>query len=171
MDPKFIIKTSMTKEDYKKFLYLATFKQNKIIIPIILIMTLVASIIISLDGSSFKIVKFIILWIVFLVISFIGLIFKIERRNKQRIRTDNTGSFDSINTLKFYDDKISIENESINSRSELRYDMFHILLESSDYYIFYLTANEASLLRKEDIEDKESFKEFISQKFDNIKKI
>ncbi|NMA01341.1 MAG: YcxB family protein, partial [Clostridia bacterium] len=92
-------------------------------------------------------------------------VFKVERRNAQRIKTDKTGAFDSINTLKFYEDRIVFENKELKSTGELKYSQFYALLESKDYFIFYLTVNQASLVRKKDLDDISAFKEFLVKKF------
>ena len=41
--PEIVVNTTMSKEDYRKFLYIATFKRNKIIIPLLVLISLVAS--------------------------------------------------------------------------------------------------------------------------------
>jgi hypothetical protein len=90
----------------------------------------------------------------------------------QRIKTDKTGTFDSVNTLEFYDDRMVAENKELKSTGQLKYDQFYALMESKDYFIFYLTLNQASLVRKKDIDDLDTFKEFIVEKFgDRYKKI
>jgi len=171
-EPKIIINTSMSKEDYRKFLYIATFKKNKIIIPMLALFSLVGGIIISLDGGDLNMKKFIISWILLFALAITIVLFKVERKNAQRIKTDKTGAFDSVNTLKFYDNKIVMENKALKSTGELKYNQFFALMESKDYYIFYLTVNQASLVRKKDIDDINAFKEFIIGKFErNYKKI
>ena len=162
--PKIIINTTMTKEDYRKFLYIATFRRNKAILPLIGLVSMVGGIIISLDGS-FDYSKFIISWIFLFSFSVGVVLFKVERKNAQRVKTDKTGAFDSINTLNFYDDRIVMENKELKSTGELKYDQFFYLMESKDYFIFYLTVNQASLVRKKDIDDLHAFKEFIVEKF------
>ncbi|HHZ02947.1 MAG TPA: YcxB family protein [Tissierellia bacterium] len=125
---------------------------------------MVGGIIISLDGS-FDYAKFVISWIILFAFSVGVVLFKVERKNAQRVKTDKTGAFDSINTLNFYDDRIVMENKELKSTGELKYDQFFYLMESKDYFIFYLTVNQASLVRKKDIDDLHAFKEFIVEKF------
>ncbi|MFY9213812.1 MAG: YcxB family protein [Tissierellaceae bacterium] len=163
--PKIIVNTSMTKEDYRKFLYLATFRRNKLILPLLALIALVGSLIIAYDGGSIDLTILIIAWIFLFALAIGVVIFKVERKNAQRVKTDKTGTFDSINTLKFFDDKLVFENEELKSTGELRYDQFYALLESKDYFIFYLTMNQASLVRKRDLDDPDAFKEFILEKF------
>jgi hypothetical protein len=155
----------MSKEDYRRFLYIATFRRNKFIIPMIGLIALLGSMIISLEDGYLDLIKLIISWVLLFILAIIVILFKVERKNAQRIKTDKTGAFDSVNTLKFYDDRIVMENKSLKSTGELKYDQFFALMESKDYFIFYLTANQASLVRKKDIDNVNAFKEFIAQKF------
>ncbi len=164
-EAKIVINTTMSKEDYRNFLYIATFKRSKIILPIMVVISLIGSITISLNNGHLDLMKLIISWILFFALSLIVILFKVERRNAQRIKTDKTGAFDSINTLKFYDDRIVMENKALKSTGELKYSQFFALMESKDYFIFYLTANQASLIRKKDIVNPNAFKEFIVEKF------
>jgi len=164
-EPKIIINTTMTKEDYRKFLYIATFKRNKFIIPMLCLIALLGSMVVSLDNGQFSLTKFIISWLIFFPLTIIVIIFKVERKNAQRIKTDKTGAFDSVNSLKFYDDRIVIENEALKSKGELKYNQFFAVMESKDYFIFYLTVNQASLVRKIDVDNLKAFKEFIVEKF------
>lgn len=153
----------MSKEDYRRFLYIATFKRNKLIIPLIGLISFVGSLIISFDNFSFM--RLIISWILFFAFAIVVILFKVERKNAQRIKTDKTGTFDSVNTLKFYDDKIVMENKSLKSTGELKYNQFFAVMETKDYFIFYLTVNQASLIRKKDVDNPDEFREFICEKF------
>ena len=134
-------------------------------LPLLALMTLVASIIINLESEGINPVKFIISWILLFALAIIVLLIKIERKNAQRIKTDKTGAFNSINTLKFFDDKLVMENDALRSTGELKYDQFYALRESRDYFIFYWTANQASLIRKKDVDNLNSFRDYIIEKF------
>ncbi|MGB3959719.1 MAG: YcxB family protein [bacterium] len=163
--PKIIINTTMTKEDYRKFLYFATFRRNKVIIPLLGLISLVGSLVVSWDSGDVDFIKLIISWPLLFVLAIAVVIFKVERKNALRIKTDKTGTFDSVNTLKFYDDRIVIENKALKSTGELKYSQFYALIESKDYFIFYLTLNQAALIRKKDIDNVSAFKKFLVEKF------
>ena len=105
------------------------------------------------------------IWAFLFVLAIAVVLFKVERKNAQRIKTDKTGAFGSVNTLKFYDDRIVMENEALKSTGELNYDQFFAVMESKDYFIFYFTVNQASLVRKKDIDNLSVFREFILGKF------
>lgn len=164
-EPKIIINTTMSKEDYKEFLYIATFRRNKFTIPVLLLMAFIGGLIIGYNEGYFSVIRFIISWILLFMFSILLILFQIQRKNAKRVKTDKTGAFDSVNTLKFYNDKIVMENQSLKSTGELHYSKFFFLLESKDYFIFYFTANQASLIRKKDIYDLKEFREFIIDKF------
>ncbi|NMA83634.1 MAG: YcxB family protein [Epulopiscium sp.] len=121
--------------------------------------------ILSLDSGNLNLIKLIISWVLLFTLAIIVVLFKVERRNAQRIKTDKTGTFDSINTLKFYDDKIVMDNKALKSTGELKYNQFFALMESKDYFIFYLTINQASLVRKKDVDNLNAFREFVVEKF------
>ena len=104
--PKIIINTTMTKKDYRKFLYIATFRRNKLIIPLLGLISLAAGLMISFENENIDFTKLIISWIALFALAIAVVVFKVERRNAQRIKTDKTGTFDSINTLKFYEDRM-----------------------------------------------------------------
>ena len=50
--PKIIINTTMSKEDYRRFLYIAAFRRNKAVIPFLMLISLAGGIIISLDNGG-----------------------------------------------------------------------------------------------------------------------
>ena len=169
---KFVIKTAMEKEDYKKFLYVATFFRNKMIIPMILLISLAGGVFISISLESFNVFTILISWVLLFILAVAVICFKVEYRNRLRIKTDNTGTFGSVSILSFYEDNMIMENEILKSKSEMEYKKFYEVLESKDFWIFYFTANQAYLIRKKDVEELESFKEFLKGIFkDKYKRI
>ena len=57
--------------------------------------------------------------------------------------------------------------ESFRSHSELRYDQFYELMETKDFYMFYISVSQAYMVRKKDIKADESaaFKGFMQGVF------
>ncbi|NLM44364.1 MAG: YcxB family protein [Clostridiales bacterium] len=123
--------------------------------------------IIGIGNGDINLVLVITSWVFLFALSIMVVVFKVERKNAQRIKTDKTGAFDSVNILKFYDDKITMENKALKSTGELKYEQFYAVMESRDYFIFYFTVNQASLIRKKDVDNLKEFKEFIVNKFRN----
>ncbi len=79
-EPKIVINTSISKEDYRKFLYIATFKRNKLVIPILILMSLFGSVIINFDNGIFSLLRFIISWILLFILTIVVIMLKIERK-------------------------------------------------------------------------------------------
>lgn len=151
----FTVETCMKKEDYHKFLYIATFKRSKIIIPFILGLAAIMAALLAYNENQFSITKFFILWIVLVIVAAATVIFKVERKNKQRIKTDKTGIFDSKETLYFCEDYLIIKSAVFEGESKIKYSQLYQVLESKDYFITYFNMNQASLIRKNDM-DKET---------------
>jgi hypothetical protein len=171
-EPKIIINAKMEKEDYKKFLYTATFKRNKFTIPILVLMAMVAGLFIGYEKGEFSLIRFLFSWLVLLIVSIFIVVFQIRRKNEKGVKADNTAGFDNLYTLKFYNEKLVVENQSLKSRAEISYDKIFSLLESKDLFILYFTKSQASAIMKRDIDDLGEFKEFIIDKFkDKYKKI
>ena len=63
-EPKIIINTTMSEEDYRKFLYIATFKRNKFVIPFIGLISLIGSLIVSYESGVLNYIRLIISWII-----------------------------------------------------------------------------------------------------------
>lgn len=148
----FTVKTSMEKGDYRKFLYIATFLRSKIIIPFILIISAIAAGLLAYSGGYFNKMEFVIIWLVLAMVAFLTIIFKVERKNKQRIKTDKTGVFNSEETLDFYEDFLIIKSTVFEGESKINYSQLYQVLESKDYFISYLNMNQASLIRKKDMD-------------------
>lgn len=165
MEPIYLIETTMEKEDYRKFLYTATFLRNKLVIPLIALISLVGSVVISAGEPWRKLWTVLLLWGVLFVLSVAVICLRVEAKNKQRIKTDRTAAFGSKAILKFFADSLTMEQPAFASVGTMGYDQFFELLESKDYYIFYLNANQATLIRKKDVADKEGFEKFIREKF------
>lgn len=164
---KYIIRTTMEKEDYRKFLYLTTFRKDKIFIPMLAIIALAASLLLKLELRSTNWFAVALYWVFLFALAIAVVCFKVERKNRLRINSDKTGTFGSLNVLKFYEDKVVMENDSLKSTGELKYSQFFSVLESKDYIIFYLTTNQASLIRKKDVESLDNFKQFLMKVFTN----
>lgn len=165
-EPKFSITTVMEQEDYRKFLYLATFRRNPMVLPLVALIALLGSWAVNWSMEGLKLLPLLLTWVGMFALAIGTLCWKVERKNKQRVATDKTGTFGAKNLLKFYDDRLVMEQEAMHSKGELRYEQFYQLLETKDYFIFYLSMNQASLLRKKDVADVGSLQEFLRSKLE-----
>jgi|LSQX01.2.fsa_nt_gb thiosulfate reductase cytochrome b subunit len=163
--PLMIINTIMTEKDYRKFLYLITFRKNKYATPLLGLLTAALSLPISFEYGYFIATRFVFGWLFLFMIAAGVLVIKVEMRFRQRLRTDRTGTFGRTNRFKFYEDKIALESDLPRSTGELSNEQFYAVLESKEYFMLYLTSAQALLIRKEDLVEPERFEEFITAKF------
>ncbi len=162
----FKISTKIDKKDYKKFVYITTyFKDLK---RLVLFTLLILSLAVFLNIDEIDIVKkSFFTFIFFIAITIISQVIRINNKINKRIKTDKLGMFDLKTDLYFYDEEINIIDEEKKSNIYLKYSEIYKLIETKDYYLFYLNYNQASILRKRDINKKEDFNNFIKAKFQN----
>ncbi len=55
--------------------------------------------------------------------------------------------------MDFYEDFLIVKNTAIEGQSKIRYNQLYQVLESKDYFINYFNMNQASLIRKKDMDD------------------
>ena len=58
--PEIIINTTMTKDDYRKFLYIAAFRRNKTVIPLILLIAIIGGLVIGFENDRLIMSRFVI---------------------------------------------------------------------------------------------------------------
>ncbi|MBO8159526.1 YcxB family protein [Thermosyntropha sp.] len=150
-DKLFTVITCMEERDFHKFLYIATFRRSKIIIPFIFFISALMAFLLVYGEKQFGMVKFFIYWIILVFIAILVVFFKVEIKNRQRIKTDKTGVFNSQETLDFYEDFFVRESSAFEGEFKIKYDQLYQVLESKDYFINYFNVNQAFLIRKKDM--------------------
>lgn len=147
----FTVKTTMKKKDYHKFLYISTFLKSNIMILFLLFLTAFLSGQIAYNENYFDLKNFLIFWIILMMVLILAIIFKIEIKFRQIIKTDKTGSFDSPEILDFYADFLIVKSKVFEGEIKVKYDQIYKVFESNDYFITYFNANKATLIRKKDM--------------------
>lgn len=161
----FTVCTRMEKEDYRKFLYTATFRRSPWGLIFITGLSLAVSLLLSWGSDGLRPVRLLILWGLYFCIAIGAVCLKIELKNRKRIATDRTGAFGAVNTLCFYEDRLTLSCEELHSFGEFRYSQFYGIMESKDFFLFYLSADQASMVRKKDLENPDAFRRFLASKF------
>lgn len=161
----YTIRTTMEPDDYCTFLFIATFLRNPLTIPMIAGISLLGAVLSAWLSDSFSLRFVLIFWVILFFAAIVTICFKIQRKNKQRIQTDKTGTFQNMSILTFFDDHMMMETPSLQASCTLQYDQFYELLESKDYLIFYLSQNQASILPKKDIPNPNTFLPFVAKQF------
>lgn len=161
----FTITTTMESDDYRKFLYLATFRKKPFTIPMILAVAAIGALLATQTNPADDIIRFLLIWMFMLALTVAIICFKVEYKHRQRIKTDKTGAFGTSQTIKFYEDYLRSTNQSVESKNKMRYDQFYKIIETKNYFILYYNANMASLIRKKDMTCEKELRGFLKNKF------
>ncbi|MPM82046.1 hypothetical protein SDC9_129104 [bioreactor metagenome] len=148
----FTVKTTMAKEDYRKFLYISTFLKSKMMTIFMIFFTAFISGLIFYSENQFDLIGFIYYWIILMILVILVTILKIEIKFRRIIKTDKTGSLDSQEVLDFYEDFLIVKSKVFEGEIKVKYAQFYEVFESKDYFITYFNANKATLIRKKDME-------------------
>lgn len=171
----FKVETKIESTDYRKFLYISMFKKNKFAIPIVLLISLIFGVMSSHNYEGRFVTSSMMLHFILVFGITMGvLLLKVERIKNKRIKTDKTGFFGEITVLEFYKDRLKISAPYIEASNKMEYNKFYQVLESHNYFMFYINSNMAHILRKKDLKDIDinAFRDFLQEKFEgNLKKI
>ena len=161
-DILFTIKTGITKKDYRKLIYIVSFRSKKMLtsFSVYMIILIVMSL---LSGDSLEPAQILIMWIFWILFGLGSVCFKIEKECKKVIKKDIKGVFASTNILKFYTNCFTMESAIIDGVSTLNYNMINNVFESKYYIVIYFNEKMAIIIKKADIEDIDKFKSFIKR--------
>lgn len=154
MKPILKIKTKLTKKDYKNFYYIVAFKKKPLRIVLMLVFTIIISLLSNMEDLT-NISSILLNWLVFSGVLILSLVIKIHFKVASMYNTDNFYMFDSFAEIDFYDDFLKVSSDDKKSSSEIDYSKLFEILESKKYFLIYLNAGRASIIRKEDL-DKDS---------------
>ena len=166
--PLFQVDTHMERKDYRKFLYIATFFQNPFVIPAILVMCGVVAVLASRQMGRSDLFYMVALWGAISALVFSAVCFNVEGKNRRRVAAaQQAGALDRRLVMSFSEQEFFLENPAREASRHLTYEEFHLLMETKDYFIFFLTKHQVTLLRKRDMKEEEldSFSAFIRRKF------
>ncbi len=152
--PVLTVTTQMERKDYRRFLYLATFCRNRIIIPLLFIVSAIGALAVSYSEGGVHWSGFIGAFGIYCVLCFGAVALMVEFRNRQHAKAEG-GSFGQKQVYEFYGDRLVTYADSTPERAALRYEQMYRVLESRRYLVFYCMANLAFLLRREDVTGEE----------------
>ena len=99
---------------------------------------------------------------------FTAVCFNVEGKNRRRVAAaQQAGALDRRLVMSFSEQEFFLENPAREASRHLTYEEFHLLMETKDYFIFFLTKHQVTLLCKRDLkeEERDSFGAFIRRKF------
>lgn len=152
--PVLQVTTQMERKDYRRFLYLATFCRNHLVIPLLFIVAAIGALAVAYQEGGVKWSGFITAFGVYCVLCFGAVALLVEFRNRQHAK-GNTLGFGQKQVYEFYEDRLVTYTPEDPERAALLYGQMYRVLESRRYLIFYCMANLAFLLRREDLSDAE----------------
>lgn len=141
----------MEAADYKKYLYLTTFRKLNQLILSLTLLSIVGTFFICFllhITSPVKIV-WILLFIVLLFVSFLFL--KLERQVKQLFPRDSVTSVKKDQVITIYDSFLTASNRMSEGVTKTKYSDFYEIYETTEYLILYFDKNLSSLIKKQDI--------------------
>lgn len=168
--PVFTIETYMTQEDYRKFLYLSTFRRSPTTLLLVLAVAVFGAIASTYGRNLGSPLLFAALVPVFFGLAVGAVCLQVEHKNKKHLKFADPEVFTQKTVLHFYEEAVALDLPYAKRREkELNtkpYADFFLLMESKDYFFFFASKHLCSLLRKQDIPALEAFSTFIRPKFE-----
>lgn len=163
---RFTVTTFMDKEDYRKFLYFATFRKTPTILFLLLLLSSMGSLLLLFILNVYRLSVFIGIWVFMLLSCVAALSFKIERMTKKQIKNNPEELFEYPSVLTFYENEMVASHRNAEGSTRLAYKDFLAITETNDYIIFYFTDVTANLLRKKDVDRDEltAIRSFLKEK-------
>lgn len=171
MKPILKIKTKMTKKDHKNFYYLVAFRKDPLKTIFILIFTLAISLLSNMNDIS-NIAGILKNWAIFSGVIIVSIVVNINSKVGRIYSNKELGENDRFVKIDFYDDFMKVHMDDKNNASDLKYDDIHKVYETKRYFLIYLNKSQASIIRKEDLDNENELRELLKVKCtDKYKKI
>lgn len=163
---RFTVTTFMDKEDYRKFLYFATFRKTPAVALILILLSGLGSLGLLFILHVYRLSVFLGIWVFMLLCCIAALSFKVERMTKKQIKDNPDELFEYPSILTFYEKELVASNRNAEGSTRLAYPDFLAITETTDYIIFYFTDTTANLLRKKDVDTEElnEIRKFLKEK-------
>lgn len=162
--PVFTVRSAMSKKDWRKFLFTATFRRNPKVLLSIDAVALLAAFLLSWDSvTGFSLMRLALFFVFFFLAAAAAVACMTEKANLRRMGKNQ--HFGEETVFQFYEDKLGIRAPGVRQQSRLAYDQFDACLESRDFFVFYVTPEEGIALCKRDAEDPDGLREFIKARF------
>ena len=161
----FTITTRTEKEDYRKFLYFASFRKSPKSLLIIFGFSAAGALFGAVYGNIFSVLNVILLWIGISIFVCLGVCFRAEQKVIQLQYAGKENAFKTTQHLEFHDKNIIIDDSNVPGIVKVGYDKIKRVFETKDYYYFYIIDNQASMIRKSDIETTVDIRTFFQKRF------
>ena len=155
MDNKMLFKVTSKLEakDFRKFLYLATFKRSPLIIPVIGLIGIIAASTITFVNGPFTVVKFLGLFLAMFLISYIATCLKVEYRSFVVKKDKNHPIVKDNHNISFFENYIMPAKNKGKNKTKIEYSKLFKVLKTDEYLVIYYNTSVASFIRKEDLNE------------------
>lgn len=165
----FKVTSKLEAKDFRKFLYLATFKRSPLIIPVIGLIGLIAASTITFVNGPFTVVKFLGLFLSLFLIAYIATCLKVEYRSFVVKKDKNHPIFKDNHNISFFENYIMPAKNKGKNKTKIEYSKLFKVLKTDKYLVIYYNTSVASIVRKEDLDEEtwNGLVDFLKNKLDN----
>lgn len=165
--PRFSVGTRLEEQDMHKFLFQATFFGNKKMLPMLAGLSLMIAALFNMSKGYLTIWNVLTSWAGYFTLMALLLVIQVEMGNSRRKRMDKSGAMGSLTQMDFYEERMTMTNETLHSQGEVAYGQLSRVSESPEFIVFYLQQNQATVLRKKDLtspEEAKALSDFLKEK-------
>ena len=165
--PFYTVTTWMEAEDLRRFFYIATFQRSPFVLPLLAAIAFFGAFLTwRLCGFSGW-PALLLLWLLMSLAALAAVLLQMEQKNKKRLARDPEGLYQTKQTMRFYAEELTVENQASGSLSRVPYQKLYQVLSAPQYLIFYYEPHLAGLLRRKDGTDTEKLEIFLQKKLGN----
>ena len=155
----------ISDKDYRKFLYYKAFIKNPFSIPIMILICLIVSMVVSYTGDNFKLIPILSLTAITSILMILAQCSQIEQKSKTASLTGTLGPVGYPVEFVFYAEDMEIISSPNQNKNLIDYTDIYAFYNTKDFYLFYSERYTMRMLKKTDIDDINKFDEFIKEKF------
>ena len=157
----FVIRSSLEKEDYKKYLFIDMFDFRKIFM--IFLISCIVTLSLNYVNHTMSINTIVKYFAIFFGIVMIMRVVQVYSMYYGIAKMYDKGELRGHNT-----DELTIQNSAKNGSVTLKYDIFNSVISTKDFILLYATARQCSVIRKKDVENIDEFLIYLQDKFKKV---
>lgn len=162
----FVIRSSLDKEDYKKYLFIDMFELRKIFM--IFVIACIVTLSLNYVNHTMNLYNIVEYFAIFFCIVIVMRVVQVYTMYYGIARMYDKGDLKGYNIYSFHEDELTIQNSSQNGSATLKYDIFHTVRQTKDFILLYATARQCSVIRKKDVENIDEFVIYLKNKFKKV---
>lgn len=160
---KVIVRSSLEKEDFKKYLVIDIFSVNKIIA--VFLISCVVSVSLNYVSKTLDTMHVVRYFAIFFGIVMLMRLLRMLGMYRGIGKMYDEGKLEGHNIYSFADDSLTIQNSAQKGSTVIKYEQIGTVKITKDFVLMYANAKQCSVIRIKDVEDMNRFTEFLQQKF------